>query len=175
MTETVTPKPTPTAPTPMPVAEQFDLAKRIKACIEDIGKATHGALMRAIEAGELLLQAKVGIDHGRWGTWLETCGLSDRTAQRYMKVAEGRPKIEAKLKEKSATVADLTLRQAEGLLSSNSGNDISPSVAYDNAEKSLLKKLKALPIEEADDHAQKTIKDLKETVSTMRAGAKKAA
>jgi Protein of unknown function (DUF3102) len=169
---------TPTAPTPMPVAAQFELAKRIKACIEEIGKATHGVLMRAIEAGDLLLQAKAGIDHGRWGKWLETsCDLSERTAQRYMKIAEGRAKIEAKLKEKSATVADLTLRQAEGLLSSsNSGSDVTPpSVAYDNAEKSLLKKLKALPIEEADDHAQKTIKDLKETVSTMRAGAKKAA
>ncbi len=47
--------------------------------------------------------------------WLaENCpDVSERTAQRYMRLAEGRSELEAK----SATVADLTLRQAEQILS----------------------------------------------------------
>ena len=73
-------------------------------------------------------------------------------------------------------MADLTLAEAERLLGDggNKGDrdKATPSVAYDNAEKSLLKKLTALPLNEADDHAQKTIKELRDTVATMKAGAK---
>ena len=170
MTETITPK----------ALSETELANRIKVCIAESKKAEQNALARGIEAGELLIQAKAKYgQHGLWKVWLN-CELSERTAQRYMKLANGQGKLEQIMKDKSAIVADLTLAEAERLLADDGkgkgggggGKDTPPSVAYDNAEKSLLKKLKALPLGEVDDHSQKTIKELKDTVATMKAGAK---
>jgi hypothetical protein len=164
--------------TPKALSET-ELANRIKVCVAEIKKAEQNALARAIEAGTLLIQAKAKYGlHGLWGTWLNTnCELPERTAQRYMKLAEGRPKLEQIMKDKSATMADLTLVEAERLLGDDGnpkgGRDkATPSVAYDNAEKSLLKKLKALPLDDVDEHAKKTINELRDTVATMKAGAK---
>ena len=159
-------------------AAETELANRIKTCVADIKKAEQNVLARAFEAGTLLIQAKAKYgQHGVWKSWLNAnCELSERTAQRYMKLAEGRPKLEQITKKKSATMADLTLAEAERLLGDggNKGDrdKATPSVAHDNAEKSLLKKLTALPLDEVDDHSQKTIKELRDTVATMKAGAK---
>ena len=162
-------------------AAETELANRIKACVAEIKKAEQNALARAFEAGTLLIQAKAKYgQHGVWKSWLNAnCELSERTAQRYMKLAVGLPKLEQIMKDKNATMADLTLAEAERLLgddgegnSKNGRDKATPSVAYDNAEKSLLKKLTALPLDDVDDHAQKTIKELRETVATMKAGAK---
>jgi hypothetical protein len=162
-------------------AAETELANRIKACVAEIKKAEQNALARAIEAGMLLIQAKAKYgQHGVWKSWLNAnCELSERTAQRYMKLAEGRNKLEQIMKSKNATMADLTLVEADRLLGDdgegNSKGDRDkaiPSVAYDNAEKSLLKKLKALPLDEVDDHAKRTINELRDTVATMKAGAK---
>jgi hypothetical protein len=49
------------------------------------------------------------------------------------------------------------------------------SDAYDKVADKLVEKLKALAVEEADAAATKTAKALKDTVATMKAGAKKAA
>jgi hypothetical protein len=49
------------------------------------------------------------------------------------------------------------------------------SDAYDKAADKLVEKLKALAVEEADAAATKTAKALKDTVATMKAGAKKVA
>jgi Protein of unknown function (DUF3102) len=173
-----------TVVTPKALSET-ELANRIKACVAEIKKAaqaTQTALVRAFEAGELLIQAQKQYgQHGLWKSWLNAnCELSERTAQLYMQLAEGRTKIEAELAKKDgATVADLSLRGALDLLKSSSrsgastgGNGATASAAYDNAEKSLLKKLKALPLDEVDDHAKKTINELRNTVDTMKAGAK---
>jgi Protein of unknown function (DUF3102) len=175
-------KMTDAAVTPKALSET-ELANRIKVCVAEIKKAaqaTQHALLRAFEAGELLIQAQKEYgQHGLWKSWLNTnCELSERTAQLYMQLAEGRSKIEAELAKKDgATVADLSLRGALSLLKSGSSNGKSgdgknPSAAYDNAEKSLLKKLKALPLDDVDYHAQKTIKELRDVVATMKAGAK---
>jgi hypothetical protein len=69
----------------------------------------------ALEAGRLLLEAKAGLPHGAWLPWLqENCAFPERTARLYMKVARELP---AHLEgDKSATVADLTLREAVDLL-----------------------------------------------------------
>jgi Protein of unknown function (DUF3102) len=171
-----------TAVTPKALSET-ELANRIKACVAEIKKAEQNALARAVEAGKLLIEAKVKYgQRGTWKAWLNgNCELSERTAQLYMQLAEGRSKIEAELAKKDgATVADLSLRGALSLLKSNSSNsksvsDNNPAAAYDNAEKSLLKKLQALPLDQADDHAKRTITELKEAVAMMKAGAKAAA
>jgi len=64
-----------------------------------------------------------------------------------MKLAENRKGIEQKLKEKSATMADLTLNAAERLLKNKSERDAqSPLDAYDNTEEKLIEKLKKLEL-----------------------------
>ena len=79
-------------------------------------RALWDSVQGAIRAGELLEEAKAGIEHGDWGAWVaEHCQFSLRTAQGYMRVARELP---AKLKGgKYATVAHLSLRESLKLLS----------------------------------------------------------
>ncbi len=71
------------------------------------------ALEHARRAGELLLQAKADVGHGAWLPWIEAnCKFSVRTAQGYIRLAQGWETLQAK----SATVAHLGLREALGLL-----------------------------------------------------------
>lgn len=70
-------------------------------------------LAHAINAGNLLIEAKSLCPHGTWGDWLQdNCEVSERTAQAYMRVARGLPMLEAKAQR----VADLSFRDAVKLL-----------------------------------------------------------
>jgi len=68
--------------------------------------AAQTAISHAINAGELLIEAKAKVSHGEWLPWLNAnCELSERTARNYMRVA--------RLPEaKRQRVADMPLRQA---------------------------------------------------------------
>lgn len=70
---------------------------------------TDKAAETAIAAGAALVEAKGLCQHGEWGTWLKSTGLSERTAQRYMKLHKGGCN--------SAIVADLGIARAERLSS----------------------------------------------------------
>ncbi len=86
-----------------------DLAARINAEHEAARGAFKKGFEHALNAGELLLQAKAQVEHGQWLPWLESnCNVSQRSAQLYMRVARERPKLEAK----SASLADLSLEGA---------------------------------------------------------------
>ncbi len=54
-------------------------------------------LEHALKAGTLLLEAKAGLPHGAWLPWLgENCpDVSERTAQRYMRIAENQDDLGA--------------------------------------------------------------------------------
>src|SRR6516164_1928845 len=98
-----------------------ELAQRIKDQLKDMeetaNRVNQTILKQALDLGGLLLQAKAKVGHGRFAKWIEkNCELSERSAQRYMQLKEGWPKIEAWLKDNSATVADLSLRQAEKIV-----------------------------------------------------------
>jgi hypothetical protein len=74
-------------------------------------KADREALDRAIAEGELLIEAKAlleqqhGSSHGKWLPWIEEhTGIPERTCQERM--------LLARHKDKYATVADLTVREA---------------------------------------------------------------
>ena len=90
------------------------LADKINTEHEACHASMQKGLEHALKAGELLLEAKAGLPHGEWLPWLgENCpDISERTAQRYMRIAENGDELEAK----SATVADLTIRAAEEAL-----------------------------------------------------------
>ena len=87
-----------------------DLAKRINEEHEACQVAMRSAVEHAVRAGELLIEAKAGLAHGQWLPWLEGhCGVSERTAQAYMRLARELPKLEP---EDAQRVADLPLREA---------------------------------------------------------------
>ena len=146
---------------------------------ETANRVKQAILKQALDLGGLLLQPKAKVGHGRFGKWLEkNCDLSERSAQRYMALKEQWPKIETWLKTNSATVADLSLRKAEKIITSDNQDDDDGSDAsdkYDAAQTNLIKKLQALDVDAADAAAEETSKKLKSTVATMRAGAKKKA
>lgn len=91
-----------------------DLAARIRAEHEAVSVALKESVRHAITAGELLVEAKGQLDHGRWLPWLRGhCTISERTAQLYMRVAKNRDEIENQMRN---GVADLSLNEAVALL-----------------------------------------------------------
>lgn len=92
-----------------------DLAARIRSFHEATVAALKSSVGSAMNAGDLLIEAKAQLKHGQWLPWLaKNCGeLSERTVQLYIKLAKNRAAIEKHMK--SATVADLTMNEAAAL------------------------------------------------------------
>src|SRR5215510_13302238 len=97
-----------------------DLGARIKEGHASVIDGKKRVVLRAIEVGGLLKEAKERVPHGQWLSWLtENCEIPERTAQRYMELADNKKQIEDFLRAKSATLADLTLSEASRLLESS--------------------------------------------------------
>ena len=114
-----------TAPTDRQADDLAKLARTIRKCHATIGRAydhmrihSDTALDSAMAAGDALHAAKKKLGHGKWLPWLEKhCGLSECEAQRYMRLAKNREKIEAEIEANPARVTDLSLRGALRLIS----------------------------------------------------------
>jgi hypothetical protein len=90
-----------------------EIAAEIRAEHERAYGKAREALEHARRAGELLIEAKRKLAHGAWAGWLrDNVPFSERTAQGYMRLARQWDRLNAK----SATVADLGLRDALTLL-----------------------------------------------------------
>jgi hypothetical protein len=90
-----------------------DLAARIRLYHRKTSESLRESVQHAMDAGDLLIEAKAQLKHGQWLPWLsEHCAISERSAQLYMRVAKGRAVIEVK----SAQFADLNLNQIAALL-----------------------------------------------------------
>jgi hypothetical protein len=90
-----------------------DLAARIAAEHQAVSDKLKESVAHAIAAGELLIEAKTQLDkHGQWLPWLKDCGVSERSAQRYMRLARNRATVEAN----TTCVSDLTINGALALL-----------------------------------------------------------
>jgi DUF3102 family protein len=90
-----------------------DLAARIRREHTSVGTALKNCLRHALAAGDLLIEAKARFTHGQWLPWLaDHCNISERMAQRYMRLARNRVEIEAK----SDIVSDLSIGGALALL-----------------------------------------------------------
>jgi hypothetical protein len=60
-----------------------------------------------MNAGDLLIEARQQVRHGYWLKWLaDHCGMTVRTAQRYMRLARNRASIEAKYDSMSHLTVD---------------------------------------------------------------------
>jgi hypothetical protein len=85
------------------------LAADIRTWHAAVGQAMGTALAHALAVGDALVAAKARVGHGQWLTWLkQECGLNERTAQRYLKIASAREQLAAI----RHTVSDLSLRGA---------------------------------------------------------------
>jgi hypothetical protein len=94
-----------------------DLASRIRQAHERCHASLTQGLQHALEAGQLLLQAKERVPHGMWLSWLgSSCDLGERLAQRYMRVARDLPRLSP---ANTTRVSDLSFRQALTLIASN--------------------------------------------------------
>ncbi len=90
-----------------------DLALRIRTEHEAAAGTLKHSVRYAMEAGELLLEAKKQLHHEQWLPWLrEHCTISEHTAQLYMRVAKNRAAIEEQIRN---GVADLSLNDAAAL------------------------------------------------------------
>jgi hypothetical protein len=82
------------------------LAERINAEHLACETAVNSALTHAMNAGQMLSEAKEGVPHGSWSAWLtENFEGSERTAQAYMRLHRRRDEIRN-------GAADLSLRGA---------------------------------------------------------------
>jgi hypothetical protein len=89
-----------------------DLAARIQVEHMAVADALKDSVRHAIAAGEMLIEAKAKVGHGQWLPWLASCGVSERNAQRYMRLARHRDVIEAN----PTCVSDLGINGALALL-----------------------------------------------------------
>jgi hypothetical protein len=64
------------------------LAQRIREAYADAQDASKKAAELAIDAGKSLTEAKGLVRHGEWLQFLRQAGIPERTAQRYMAVAQ---------------------------------------------------------------------------------------
>src|ERR1035437_5058657 len=100
-----------------------DLRERLKVEHAAVGEALKTSVVHAMAAGDILIEAKTQLKkHGAWLPLLKSCGLSERTSQRYMRLARSRNIIEAN----TTPVSDLGIRGALALLAvpRKSGDDM---------------------------------------------------
>ncbi len=87
-----------------------DLANQINAEHEACHAAMRASVEHAVRAGVLLIEAKAGLPHGEWASWLyANCDFSARTARAYMRLAKELPKLDD---EKRQRGAEMPLREA---------------------------------------------------------------
>jgi hypothetical protein len=72
-----------------------DLRERLKVEHAAVAGALGTSLHHAMACGDILIEAKAKVKHGQWLSWLESCGISARLAQRYARLARSRAGIEA--------------------------------------------------------------------------------
>ncbi len=87
-----------------------DLANQINSEHQACHFAMRESIKHAVRAGELLVEAKMGLPHGQWASWLDAnCDFSDRTARAYMRLAKELPKLHEANRQR---VAEMPLREA---------------------------------------------------------------
>jgi len=153
----------PNPPTPLTLDE---LAQRIKTELYLISNVAKDFVARAMDVGDLLNKAQNTEGHGNWGQWLEkNCGLSDRSARRYMRMADNRQMLEEEMKKKSATVADLTIRKAELLITNQSKGSAKQNSSSKSAASQSLSPVAGVgndPLSAVKGHQDKLFKALKD-------------
>jgi hypothetical protein len=96
-----------------------ELAMQINGAHAQAEQAFLSGMNHALKVGELLLEVKTTIDHGRFNPWIkDNCDFSDRMARAYMQVARQFPGLPY---EERQRVADMSLRGVLKLFASPEG------------------------------------------------------
>jgi hypothetical protein len=179
-----------TKPKPEAEAETLEqrgarISQEYLAIIADEGRSNRTIVDRAIRVGKDLWDLKKSnkVPHGEWEKWVKNNipQFNIRKVRRWMNLAENETKIREEIRKrqesnKNDSVSYLTLTEALAIANGkDKGEPPTAADAYDKAEDKLVEKLKDLGVDEADAAATKTADALKDTVKTMKAGAKKAA
>lgn len=102
------------------------LADAIRREHEAAGNAARSALDHALEAGRLLAQAREGIPHGGWESFVrDRCGVAPRTARLYLRLDANRERLADRQR-----VAGLTVREAAQVLAEPKVEPLAPNVDY---------------------------------------------
>jgi hypothetical protein len=163
-----------------------DLGKKIKSEHEALASSIANIVPRAISIGENLNSAKKIVAHGGFLKWVSlNCAMTNKTAERYMKLATNKDKLHAKLREldqkgedKFEIISNLSLAQAERLITepkSGGGDGDNVSDRYDIAEDKLIDRLEAFSADVAEAAAAETIKRLQFAVEMKKKHSKAAA
>jgi hypothetical protein len=97
-----------------PSDDPAHLAAKIKKELETCKEHSQFLTEHAIQLGELLIQAKKAVGHGRFYQWLDqNCHLEKRQAQRYMLLAKHRDRFEG---ANASRATHLSLRAALAVL-----------------------------------------------------------
>lgn len=88
------------------------LAIEIRRTHERALAALRSAAEAARQSGDALIEAKILVKHGEWLTFLKEAGISERTAQRYMRIAKNWDEIAGK----TTSVSDLSVNEALKIL-----------------------------------------------------------
>jgi DUF3102 family protein len=158
-----------------------ELGKKIKSDHEALANSLRGIVPRAWGIGEDLNAAKALVGHGGFLKWVKlNCSMTDKTAERYMKLATDKDKLSAKLRElkqpgddEFEMLSNLSLAKAERLISENSGSGgtgggDNASDAYDRAQDKLLKTLEAFSVASAEAAVTETIARLNFVVEAKK-------
>ena len=147
-----------------------ELATRIKTLHGDVVGAGKTIIQKAMEAGDALIRAKRNpvMKHGEWLPWLrDNCGVSERRAQHYMKLATNRLRIEAAMKNEPG--ADFSLKWALGQLTEGDGKDGDGVLGqYEKAHIALIKRLRQLDADDVVVAAERTIAELNAVMGAVR-------
>jgi hypothetical protein len=149
-----------------------DLARAINEKVAQMAISARTSLARAIEIGELLIEAKRRLAHGKFEKWRDDhCQLSPATARRCMEFAEKRPELEKQLAAKTLNLSDLNLTAARRLLAKPPEKEKKPEPTpadhYVEIEGNLIEALKDLDYDLAKGCADRTIGALNDTVEDI--------
>ena len=109
-------------PLPTPPDDLSKLAQRIRSAHADCEASLQAGLNYALECGRYLIEAKSKVPYGEWIAWVRTeCEMSEKLAQRYMRVATHWPKIADDAD--GTRVSHLSFRQVLELIARNCAGD----------------------------------------------------
>jgi hypothetical protein len=87
------------------------LAAQINQAHDMASRSAQAAISHAIAVGEGLIEAKALVGHGEWLPWLsENFDFSERTAQKYIRLAKHRDEVQSNTKEPSYLAIDEALK-----------------------------------------------------------------
>jgi hypothetical protein len=93
------------------------LAEKVRNADKRVRLSMSHALDAALAAGVALIAARPLIAHGSWAIWLDQhCGVSERMANNYIRLADNRALIDANRKH----VSEMSIRAALKLLTKRS-------------------------------------------------------